>query len=84
MQSKRQRRSSSPIQSDADGPREREGDEGGRPRERRVGAKSKFSDHPPEEPEMSKFSPPADYISLPTGTMHACMDIGVSSLMLAP
>eukprot|EP00965_Chrysotila_dentata_P128009 4232938-Pleurochrysis_carterae.AAC.1 len=32
---------------------------------------------------MSKVSPPADLISLPTGTAHACMDIGVSSLMLA-
>eukprot|EP00965_Chrysotila_dentata_P129375 4276414-Pleurochrysis_carterae.AAC.1 len=33
---------------------------------------------------MSKVSPPADLISLLTGTVHACMDIGVSSLMLAP
>eukprot|EP00965_Chrysotila_dentata_P063106 2091038-Pleurochrysis_carterae.AAC.2 len=56
-QSKKQRRSNSPTQSDADGPREREGDEGGRSRERRVGAKSKFSDHPSEEPEMSKNQP---------------------------
>eukprot|EP00965_Chrysotila_dentata_P076698 2532153-Pleurochrysis_carterae.AAC.1 len=53
-QGKRQRRSSSPVLSDADGPREHEGDEGGRPRERRVGVKSKLSNHLPEEPEMSK------------------------------
>eukprot|EP00965_Chrysotila_dentata_P027473 912183-Pleurochrysis_carterae.AAC.1 len=32
---------------------------------------------------MSKVSPPADHISLPTGTVHACMDMAVSSLMLA-
>eukprot|EP00965_Chrysotila_dentata_P035335 1175289-Pleurochrysis_carterae.AAC.1 len=33
---------------------------------------------------MSKVSPPADLISLPTGMVHARMDTGVSSLILAP
>eukprot|EP00965_Chrysotila_dentata_P060008 1990311-Pleurochrysis_carterae.AAC.1 len=37
-QSKKQRRSISPTQSDQDGSRDRKGDEGGRTRERRVGA----------------------------------------------
>eukprot|EP00965_Chrysotila_dentata_P175485 5792658-Pleurochrysis_carterae.AAC.1 len=83
-QSKKQRRSNSPTQSDTERPREREGDEGGRSRERRVGAKSKFSDHPPEEPEMSKVSPPADLISLSLETVHVCMELRVNSLMIAP
>eukprot|EP00965_Chrysotila_dentata_P162245 5357856-Pleurochrysis_carterae.AAC.1 len=33
---------------------------------------------------MSKVSPPADLISLPMETVRACMDMRVSSLMLAP
>eukprot|EP00965_Chrysotila_dentata_P049152 1630060-Pleurochrysis_carterae.AAC.1 len=33
---------------------------------------------------MSKVSPPVDLISLPMETVHACMDLRVSSLMIAP
>eukprot|EP00965_Chrysotila_dentata_P002400 78024-Pleurochrysis_carterae.AAC.1 len=33
---------------------------------------------------MSKVSPPADPISTSTETVHTCMDLRVSSLMLAP